>query len=316
MALNLAKTVVEFLKDRPEQRFTTREIAEWIFETYPDECRQKQQRSKATVIPLLTDADLVSQIAAEISSQGQRLQSNAPQLKTTDGRPRKYYYSQLTDQDEVATVETGERVISAQSPAQPVNEHALYPKLAEFLYSELKVYSKRIDEKKSGNKQGPGGNKWLYPDMAGMENLSVEWHQEIVDCVKEYADRKTKLWSFEVKLLVNRSNVREVFFQAVSNSSWANLGYLVAAEFEGRDTSKELRILSSLHGIGVIQLNVDNPTESQILIPAKERPDIDWNTANRLVDENTDFRQYIKLVRQFYQTNDPRPKDWDFKLDS
>ena len=113
---------------------------------------------------------------------------------------------------------------------------------------------------------------------------------------------------------MNRSNVREVFFQAVSNSSWANLGYLVGAEFEGRDTIRELRILASLHGIGVILLNTDNPTESEILIPAKERSDVDWNTANRLVEENSDFRQYIKLVRQFYQTNDPRPKDWDFVL--
>jgi hypothetical protein len=34
----------------------------------------------------------------------------------------------------------------------------------------------------------------------------------------------------------NRSNVRECFFQAVSNSSWANFGYLVAAEIEGQDT--------------------------------------------------------------------------------
>ena len=312
MSLNLGKTVIDFLRERPEQKFTTREIAAWIFETYPEECRQKQQRSKATVVPLSTAADLIGQIAAEISSQGQRLQSNTPQLKTTDGRPRKYYYSQLTDQDEVATAETGQRAVSTQTSAQSVSEHALYPKLAEYLFHELQVYSKRIDEKKSGNKQGPGGNKWLYPDMVGMENLSAEWHQEIVDCVKQYADRKTRLWSFEVKLLVNRSNVREVFFQAVSNSSWANLGYLVAAEFEGRDTSRELRILSSLHGIGVIQLNVDNPSESQILIPAKERTDIDWNTANRLVDENGDFRQYIKLVRQFYQTNDPRPNDWSF----
>jgi len=36
----------------------------------------------------------------------------------------------------------------------------------------------------------------------------------------------------------------------VSNSSWANFGYLVASELVGVDTMKELRILSSLHGIG------------------------------------------------------------------
>ncbi|MCR4081861.1 hypothetical protein [Providencia stuartii] len=36
------------------------------------------------------------------------------------------------------------------------------------------------------------------------------------------------------------SNVREVFFQTLSNSSWANVGYLVAAEITGDETLKEL----------------------------------------------------------------------------
>ena len=71
--------------------------------------------------------------------------------------------------------------------------------------------------------------------------------------------KKTKLWSFEVKMLVNRSNIREVFFQTVSNSSWSNFGYLVASEIEGTDTLKELRILSSLHGIGIYSIRYRKP---------------------------------------------------------
>jgi hypothetical protein len=317
MSLNLSTTVAAFLQERPDQKFTTREIATWVFETYPEECKQKQQRSRATVSPLATTADLIGQIAAEISSQGQRLQEKNPQIKTTEGRPRKYYFTSLTDQGEVNTAETGQPNNTINGALlQPLREYELYPKLAEYLSLELNVYSKRIDERKASNKQGPGGNKWLFPDIVGMEVLSKGWHQEVIDCVKQYANRKTRLWSFEVKLLVNRSNLREVFFQTVSNSTWANLAYLVAAEFEGRATIKELRILASLHGIGVIQLDKDNPTESEILIPAKERTEIDWNTANRLVTENFDFQQYIKLVRQFYQTNDPRPNDWDFVVPS
>lgn len=315
MALNLHNTVLNFLQEKPDQKFTTKEIATWIFETYPEECKQKQQRSTATVIPLTTDADVIAQIAAEISSQGHRLQQKA-QIKTTEGRPRKYYFTTQTDENEVSTAETGQPTSNVSMAVQSHKEPDPYPKLSEYLRVELGVYSKRIDERKSLNKQGPGGNKWLYPDLAGMEVLSQGWHQEIVECVGQYADRKTILWSFEVKLLINRSNVREVFFQTVSNSSWANLGYLVAAEFEGRDTIKELRILASLHGIGVIRLDRDNPTESEILIPARERTEIDWNTANRLVIENTDFKQYITLIRQFYQTNDHRPNDWDFVVPS
>ena len=45
----------------------------------------------------------------------------------------------------------------------------------------------------------------------------------------------------------------------------------VTAEIEGQDTLKELRMLFAAHGIGLIKLDVDNPSESQVLIPARER---------------------------------------------
>lgn len=306
MGLNLAKTVVDFLAERTEQKFTARQMAEWIFENFPAECQEK----KANSTFIKNDADLVQQIVAEIGSQRPALQKRNPQVKTTEGRPRQYYWTAKTDQAEVNEAE------DAGSDDLPVSgefqkESDLYPLLSEYLWSELAVYSKRIDEKKSSNKHGPKGNKWLYPDLVGMEDLTADWHQEIKGLVKEYADKKTKLWSFEVKILLNRSNVREAYFQAVSNSSWANYGYLVAAEIEGADTMKELRMLFSLHGIGLIQLDPENPAESQILIPARERLEVDWATCNRLTQENKDFVQFMKLVRQFYQTGDPRPNDWD-----
>ena len=184
--------------------------------------------------------------------------------------------------------------------------------LSGFLRSELEIYIMRIDEKRSRNSHGARGNKWLHPDLVGIQNLSDDWNREIKDCVREYdANKKTKLWSFEVKILINRRNVREVFFQAVSNSSSANFGYLVASEIEGADTLKELRMLASLHGIGFIQLDAENPSESQIMIPARERSEIDWDTANRLTEENKDFLEYVKLIRQFYQTGDLRQSDWN-----
>src|SRR5690554_4420444 len=42
----------------------------------------------------------------------------------------------------------------------------------------------------------------------------------------------------------------------------------VAAEIDGTDTLKELRMLPTAHGIGFIKLDVDNPADSQVLIPA------------------------------------------------
>ena len=82
----------------------------------------------------------------------------------------------------------------------------------------------------------------------------------------------------------------------------ANLGYLVITGIQGKNTKKELDILCNLHGIGVIELNIDEPLESYIMIPAKEKQKIDWNTTNRLAKENTDFSNFIKHIRHFYKT--------------
>ena len=96
-------------------------------------------------------------------------------------------------------------------------------------------------------------------------------------------DKRTRLWSFVVKKVLNMSNVREAFFRAVSNSSWANLGYLVAAKTSDEETMRELWMLNAEHGIGVIQLDILNVSESQILIPAREQEWVDWNScAGRL----------------------------------
>jgi uncharacterized protein len=48
MALNLAKTVVDFLSGRPEQKFTARKMADWIFENHPVECQEKKANSNTS----------------------------------------------------------------------------------------------------------------------------------------------------------------------------------------------------------------------------------------------------------------------------
>ncbi|HHW4679974.1 MAG TPA: HrgA protein, partial [Xylella taiwanensis] len=62
MTLNLGKAVLDCLKARPEEKWTARQIAEWIFSTYPEECQQKKSNSQASYIK--TDGDLVQQLVA------------------------------------------------------------------------------------------------------------------------------------------------------------------------------------------------------------------------------------------------------------
>jgi hypothetical protein len=310
MALSLRQRIINRLQSLPESQQTARELAQWIFEQFPEECAVKKASSASYI---QTDSDLVQQLVAEISGSRPRWQQMHPQLKTTEGRPRHYYWSEMDASAEVAAAEgvvlTPSELITESSP---LREHTLYPLLAEYLLTDdQRVYTMRINEKRSSNRAGSGGNEWLHPDLVGLENLTADWTLDLRDCIRVLGERRARLWSFEVKLLLNRSNARKSFFQAVSNSSWAHFGYLVAGTVEGDGTLKELRMLASAHGIGVIQLDVQNPAESQILIPARERSEIDWDMCNRLTEENTDFAEFIGRIRRFHQTGEVSAKEWE-----
>lgn len=232
MALNLSKAVVGYLQARPEEKFTARQIAEWVFATYSAECQEKRANSRGDYIK--SDADLVQQLIAEISSRRPRIQAKHPKLKITEGRPRKYYYSERSDSAEVAAAEGEGDFAAADASAPMLDEHALYPLLSQYRWEEFGVFSKRINEKHSSNKRGSNGNRWLYPDMVGMEDLGADWHREVRDCVKQYSDKRTKLWSFEVKLLINRSNVRECFFRQYRIHRGATLATWLQQKSVGR----------------------------------------------------------------------------------
>ena len=98
MALNLAKTVLGHLKDRPDEKLTARQIVELIFATFPGECQAKKHCSQY----LNTDGELVQQLVAEISSPRPRLQNRHPELKTTEGVPPKCFDLEKLDDAEVA----------------------------------------------------------------------------------------------------------------------------------------------------------------------------------------------------------------------
>ena len=309
MALNLRQRVIDRLQCLPETQQTARALAQWIFEQFPAECAVKKAGSASYIH---TDSDLVQQLVAEISGSRPRWQRMHPQLKTTEGRPRHYYWSDMDANAEVAAAEGVALATSDVPEPSPLREHALYPLLAEYLLTDdQRVFAMRINEKRSSNRAGSGGNEWLHPDLVGLEDLTAGWTRELRECVGVQGERRARMWSFEVKLLLNRSNARKCFFQAVSNSSWANFGYLVAATVEGDGTLKELRMLASAHGIGVIQLDVENPAESQILIPARERSEIDWDMCNRLTEENADFAEFIGRIRRFHQTGEVSTKEWE-----
>ena len=86
---------------------------------------------------------------------------------------------------------------------------------------------------------------------------------------------------------------------------------MVATSILDSSVEQELRMLSALHGIGVILLNPENPSESEMMLPAKARAEVDWQSVNRILVENADFKDYIELVSTYYQTGRVRSKDWN-----
>ncbi|GAA7705610.1 hypothetical protein HpMMM85_11630 [Helicobacter pylori] len=108
---------------------------------------------------------------------------------------------------------------------------------------------------------------------------------------------KHKLFSFELKKELSFSNLKESYFQAVSNSTWANKGYLVVFEEIKDKVLGELRRLNQSFGIGVIKLESEI-SNSKILLPAKER-EIDIPTLNMLIEQSPkDFKPFMANINK------------------
>jgi hypothetical protein len=51
-------------------------------------------------------------------------------------------------------------------------------------------------------------------------------------------------------------------------------------------------------GIGLIKLDPINVHESTIILPSRIKPEIDWDTVNRLSSENPDFKNFLQLIEE------------------
>lgn len=105
-----------------------------------------------------------------------------------------------------------------------------------------------------------------------------------------------KLTSYELKKTINTDyELKKSYFQAVSNSSWANYGYLVALEINS-NLNDEMERLNQSFGIGVIELKA-NPYESKILFQAKLR-ELDFKTIDKLCRVNKNYEKFIEFTER------------------
>lgn len=181
------------------------------------------------------------------------------------------------------------------------HERDLHPLLTYYAYSNpsfnrgRSIYTKTIMHEKSTK---GGYNEWIHPDMVGFYLPLDDWRPNVIEFNRLSDNNSLRLFSFEIKKGLTKANYREAYFQAVSNSSWAHEGYLVAVEIlQDDEFLAELERLASSFGIGIIQLDPADIDGSRILYPARVRTSLDWETINKLCEQNRDFDKFLQDVK-------------------
>ncbi|GAA7462161.1 COG2958 family protein [Helicobacter pylori] len=191
---------------------------------------------------------------------------------------------------------------TAKKTKNSFHERDLHPLLVKFLDEDpnFKLLCKTIRHEEC--KKGKGGEcMWNYPDIVGVyfpyNNPYNKYKGETLKFLHHTGQEKHKLFSFELKKELSFSNLKESYFQAVSNSTWANEGYLVVFEEIKDKVLGELRRLNQSFGIGVIKLESEI-SNSKILLPAKER-EIDIPTLNMLIEQSPkDFEPFMANINK------------------
>ena len=189
-------------------------------------------------------------------------------------RPKRFILKSLVESN-------GEQILDIlppedKKPKIDYLEKALHPFMVYYGFYYLKAYLKTIHHIKSGKREF---GEWVHPDIIGCYFSFSDWKEEVVEVSSLTGNASIKLFSFELKRELSLPNLREAFFQAVSNSSWANEGYLVAAEIDNdEEFQNELKRLSTSFGIGVIKIDTTEPDSTEMIFPARSKDIVDWET--------------------------------------
>jgi hypothetical protein len=206
----------------------------------------------------------------------------------------------------------GENVIDESKPKnkKAYEERALHKLLSSYLKNRDE-YSKTIFHETSNGKDN--NQIWTHPDMVGIKflNLQTKASQNFLKSINRVDT--FKLSSYEIKREINNdSDLKKAFFQAVSNSSWANYGYLVAFEFSD-NLMEEMARLNQSFGIGIIELDA-NPYQSRILFPAVYK-DLDFKTIDKLCKINREFESFIEQTEKLLTAEERYYRSTEKELD-
>ncbi|SMC41026.1 hypothetical protein [Moheibacter sediminis] len=243
-----------------------------------------------------------STVSAQLGDYIRNGDTRVKRLKQTNGTYS--YYLTKNEQNIGIDILSGD-IEMQKNPVVKLKKPKVYEErdLHKLLSSYLKntdTYSKTIFHEQSNGKDN--NQIWTHPDMVGIKflHLQTKASQNFLKSINRVDT--FKLSSYELKREINSdSELKKAFFQAVSNSSWANYGYLVAFEFSD-SLNEEMARLNQSFGIGIIELNA-NPYQSKILFPAVFR-DLDFKTIDKLCKMNKEFEKFIEQTEKLMTANE------------
>ena len=195
-------------------------------------------------------------------------------------------------------IEEEETVVAAES--EDYNEADLHVPLVSYLSSSdhFMCYTKTIRQQKS-KRAKKGIDQWTYPDLIGVRFPYNEYDYITLTALDQFMVNAVKVFSFEVKKELTAQNIRECYFQAVSNSSWANEGYLVAADISDDPSFlRELDLLNNAFGIGIIKIDVEEIEKSSIVKTARYQDTIEVNMLNKLIERSDEVREVFRSIEE------------------
>jgi hypothetical protein len=231
-------------------------------------------------------------------------------------RPARFFLKEREAElphDAISKIEKEE--IKGKEKNVSFHERDLHPLLTYFAYANpsfnrgRSILTKTIYHEKSTKS---GYNEWIHPDIVGFYLPLEDWKPDVIDFNRLCDNNSLKLFSFELKRSLTKANYREAYFQAVSNSSWAHEGYLVAADIlQDDEFLSELERLAMSFGIGIIHLDPNDIDGSSILYPAKIKDVLDWETINKLCEQNSDFEKFLQDVKIDFNSRKVHRSEYD-----
>ncbi|MCT4615897.1 MAG: hypothetical protein N4A49_13620 [Marinifilaceae bacterium] len=232
---------------------------------------------------------------------GHFIRQNDTRVKRVKGKKGfEYYLSKYESELNLSKITEKETESKKAAKYKTFQERDLHKLLSSYLKNQ-NTYSKTIYHEKSANSKD-SHQKWIHPDMIGINFLNLQ--NKSSNALMKVINKSDafNLISYELKKEIKSDyELKQCFFQAVSNSSWANYGYLVAFDIS-KNLMDEMERLNRSFGIGVIELQA-NPFESKILFASKFK-ELDFKTIDKLCEINKDFEKFIEKSEMMLVADD------------